>query len=283
MSMTKKTRLQVVTALTTLLAFAVALLVPEMARAEPPPPPTSAPPPPPPTPPPPHSTPPSATATPPSATPAPEDPVMVQAKQHFESGRNAYNAGDYATAIKEFKAAEQLRPSPILAYNIGLANEKQGRKRVAVRYYRHYLELQPNAKNRDEVEQRINGLEAQIAQEPAAATAQPGGTAPQPNAEVEQPSDMPPAQGTVQPAPTPGYDPYASPPPPGYAVQPKKKKSYWWIGLIIGGAVTITVVVAVVAWYYTANAITTVPASATVPATLPRVDRHDVGPTLFRF
>jgi tetratricopeptide (TPR) repeat protein len=265
-------RVRVLTALTTLLAFAMTLVWPGGARAqEPPPPPTGAPPPPPATPPP-----------PPAA--ASDDAIMAQAKQHFEAGRNAYNAGDYPTAIREFKAAEALRASPILDYNIGLAHEKLGRKRVAVKYYRRYLNLQPNARNKDEVEQRINGLEAQIAQEPPpATTAQPGGTAPQPN-NAETPADMPPPD-TTAPAPQPGYDPYASPPPPGYAVQPvKKKKSYWWIGLIIAGAATLTVVAIVLAVYFGTPSSSVVYAhSPSLAPNLERIDRRDVGVTLFRF
>src|SRR3954464_4685377 len=92
-----------------------------------------------------------AAAAAPSAAPAAGDAAMAQAKQHFETGRNAYNAGDYVTAIREFKEAERLRPSPILDYNIGLANEKLGKRRVAVKYYKRYLEEQPNAANRGEV------------------------------------------------------------------------------------------------------------------------------------
>lgn len=269
-------RLRVLTALTTLLAFILALLWPGGANAQqeppPPPPPTSAP--------------------PPSPPPPSDDAAMAQAKQHFEAGKNAYNSGDYAGAIREFKAAESLRPSPILDYNIGLANEKLGKKRVAVKYYRRYLNLQPNARNKDEVEQRINGLEAQIAQEPPpAATAQPGGTAPQPNATAEQPSDMPPPDTNAQPppAPTPGYDPYASPPPPGYAVQPvKKKKSHWWIALIIAGGATITIVAIVLAVYFTSATTTVTPlshalTSAPLTSGPQRIERQDVGPTLLRF
>src|SRR3954471_13236528 len=128
----------------------------------------------------------------PAAAPAPaNDDAMAQAKVHFETGRNAYNAGDYVTAIREFKVAEQLRPSPILDYNIGLANEKLGKRRVAVKYYRRYLELQPNASNKGEVDGKIAALEAEIAQQPPpAATTQPGGTAPQPQTETA--ADMPP-------------------------------------------------------------------------------------------
>src|SRR3954465_7530461 len=112
-----------------------------------------------------------------------DDAAMGQGKVPFETGRNAYNAGDYVTAIREFKVAEQLRPSPILDYNIGLANEKLGKRRVARKYYRRYLELQPNASNKGEVDGKIAALEAEIAQQPPpAANTQPGGTAPQPQA-----------------------------------------------------------------------------------------------------
>jgi len=229
---------------------------------------------------------PAAATPPPSAAasaPAPtDDQAMAQAKQHFETGRNAYNAGDYVTSIREFKAAEALRPSPILDYNIGLANEKLGKRRVAVKYYRRYLEMQPNAANKGEVEGKITTLEAEIAaQPPPAANTQPGGTAPQPGAQTESASDMPPPDPNstaAHPAST-GYDPYASTAPPGQTAKPAKKKSYWWIGLIIAGGVTLIVVMAVVLYFYVAST-TYVYADrglTTVPQAPSRVDRHDIG------
>jgi len=118
----------------TLLSFTTLMVWPHGARAQTEPKPADAP----------AATP----ATPTTPTPASDDATMAQAKQHFETGRNAYNAGDYVTAIREFKAAEQLRPSPILDYNIGLANEKLGKRRVAVKYDKRYLEEQPNASNK---------------------------------------------------------------------------------------------------------------------------------------
>ena len=230
----------------------------------------------------------------PAAAPAPAaagDDAMAQAKQHFETGRNAYNAGDYVTAIREFKQAEQLRPSPILDYNIGLANEKLGKRRVAIKYYKRYLELQPNAANKAEVEGKVTALEAAIASEPPpAAGAQTGGTAGQP---TETASDMPPPDPNAQPGAAqgqPGYDPYASTAPPGQpvAMKPAKKKSYWWIGLIIGGAVTLTIVIAVVLWYYAASSTTYYANHALgnqIVGNGPNgIDRHDQGGvTLFRF
>ncbi len=231
--------------------------------------------------------PPPADAPPPGAPPPAPDATMAQAKQHFEAGRNAYNAGDYVNAIREFKAAEQLRPSPILDYNIGLANEKLGKRRVAVKYYKRYLELQPNAANRAEVEGKVAQLEQEIAAlPPPAAQAQPGGTAVAPP--PEQPGDMPPPSTGMPPA-QPGYDPYAQqqqpPPPPIQPVVVKKKRSLWWIGLIIAGAVTITIAIAVVAYVYTYNAVTTTTPAAhaltagalsAMPLPPSRLERNDV-------
>jgi tetratricopeptide (TPR) repeat protein len=228
---------------------------------------------------------------PPAAAPANGDAAMEQAKQHFETGRNAYNAGDYVSAIREFKAAEQLRPSPILDYNIGLANEKLGKRRVALKYYKRYLEIQPNASNKAEVEGKISTLEADIAaQPPPAANTQPGGTAPQPN--VEQPGDMPPPDTSAQPgaaASQPGYDPYSSTAPPGAPpAKAAKKKSLWWIWLIVGGAATITLL-AVVIWYFSSTTTyyyETTPRGLTVgPQTgSGRMDSHDLGgATILRF
>ncbi len=96
-----------------------------------------------------------------------EEQAMQLAKKHFEKGKNAYSASDFTAAIREFKAAEALKPSAILDYNLALANEKQGKKKVALSYYRRYLELLPQAQNRSEVEKRIAALEKAVAAEPA--------------------------------------------------------------------------------------------------------------------
>ena len=184
----------------------------------------------------------------PAPAPAPAaDPTLAGAKQHFEAGKVAYNAGDYINAIREFKAAEQLRPSPILDYNIGLANEKLGKRRVAVKYYRRYLESMPTAPNRKELETTISTLEAQI----AAST--PAGQQPPPQ-QVEQPGDMPPQQPQQQPAY--GYDPYAGQGGQQGYVQPYQqpraaaKRSYWWVALIVVGGVAVLTTIVVVAVIY---------------------------------
>ena len=238
-----------VTALTTCLAFAAAIFWPYAARAQQPPPPA-----------------PAAGAG---------DEALNQAKSHFDAGKNAYNAGDYPTAIREFKAAEALRPSPILDYNIGLANEKLNKKRVAVKYYKRYLEGMPNATNRATVEASVAQLEREIAASPPPGQQQP----PQ---QVEQPADNPPPQDNQPPPTYSSYDPYASTPAPYQtAPQPPKKKSYWWVALIVVGGAAILIGVIVYA-VLVVDATSSISAER-VPPTTNSQRSPGLGPSLFSF
>ena len=156
-----------------------------------------------------------------------------------------------STAIREFKAAEALRPSPILDYNIGLANEKLGKRRVAV----EVLPALPRGAARRGEPRRGRGSDrdarggsSRSSRRPPPNT-QPGGR--RRSAAPRRPRRRPtcrranPNAGKVQGRPT-GLDPYASQAPPGQPAKPAKKKSYWWVGLIVAGGVTLIVVLTVV-------------------------------------
>ena len=106
-----------------------------------------------------------AAAAPAAATT--EDEVLAQAKAHFQAGRDAFDARDYQTAVGEFRKAEQLKPSPLLDYNIGLCLEALGKPKKAIKAYQTYLEQSPAAENRAEVEARIAGLSRQVATQAA--------------------------------------------------------------------------------------------------------------------
>ena len=163
------------------------------------------------------------------------DPALAQAKAHFEAGRTAYLGGDYASAVREFEAAEVLRPSPILDYNIGLAYEGLGDARRAIDSYNRYLTQKPDAQNRADVEARVATLRRSAAPQPQ--------QQPYPN----QPQ-----------YPQQGYDPYAGqqqgqyyPPPQPYTPPPVKRHSRWWIAPVVIGAVVVTVVLVVALAYAT--------------------------------
>ena len=176
---------------------------------------------------------------------------FAAARQHFEAGRNAYLAGDYAGAINEFSLAQSLRPSPILDYNIGMSYEAIGDGQNAYAAFSRYLAAKPDAQNRAEVEQRMTALveraQQQAAQAPPPATA---GPPPSPS-----PTASPSSGGQAEPAPQPGTDPYGrayapGPPSPPMPPPPRKKGSRWWIVFPIVGAVAIT---AGIIWFVAAN------------------------------
>lgn len=82
----------------------------------------------------------------------------VEARAHYQAGVAKYNAAQYDEAVAEFRAAEQLAPSPMNDYNIGLALDRKGDAAGAIAAYRAYLDRSPNAANRADVEGAIAKL-----------------------------------------------------------------------------------------------------------------------------
>ena len=119
----------------------------------------------------------------------------ADARQHYQKGKQLFDAGDYRGAMAEFATADRLAPSPLLEFNIALCHERLGEKSEAVRRYRLYLDRVPDAPNRPQVEEKIRALESEIKAEAA----------------------PPPAEGPPPPATGPAE---AAPPPAGAAPGP---------------------------------------------------------------
>jgi hypothetical protein len=211
-----------------------------------------------------------------AAPPPPSDENLEVAKQHFAAGRDAYSRQDFTTAVKEFKMAQAIKPSPVLDYNIGLAYEGLNRPKAATKYYQRYLAEKPDAQNRPEVEQKIAVLASQSAPPPP------------PNGDP----NMPPQSNVVNdgdtgPAPPPvaapsqyqyGQDPYggAYQPPP-----PRKKSSKWWVVFPVLGGITLLLLII---WYaYEVNQATTQTFGALTSPSLGNNSRSNDTGVLFRF
>lgn len=167
----------------------------------------------------------SARAAPPGSPPAavPGDNA-AEARAAYRRGADLYRAGRYSAAIAEFQAADKLKPSPALHYNMGQAWEKLGDLKAALAAYARYLQLDPRAPNREAVERTMRSLEAKVA------TASPETPSPDP-ALGQVPAPSPPSLAANPPSPPLE----ATRPDP--APQPVERKN--WLGPIIAGGLGV--------------------------------------------
>jgi len=94
------------------------------------------------------------------AAPAPDD--ATRAKEIFKVAQKLYKEARYADAIAKFEEAYQFKPSPVIVYNIGKCHEQLGDVPKAMRAYRDYLRLSPDAKDKDTINDAIANLERRL-------------------------------------------------------------------------------------------------------------------------
>src|SRR5262245_32790342 len=94
------------------------------------------------------------------AAPSPE----VEARSEYRRGLVKYELGEYEGAITSCKRAYDLTRSPALLFNIAQAYRLKNDPEQALHFYQTFLRLKPDAKNRAEVEGRINELEKLLAE-----------------------------------------------------------------------------------------------------------------------
>jgi len=113
-------------------------------------------------------------------------PAMAQeedeseARMHFRVGRAYYDSGRFLEAAREFELAYEQSDRPQLLYNIFVAYRDAGRLQEAMGALRRYLELVPDAENRDQLTARLAAMErvaARQAEAQATETAEPTETA----------------------------------------------------------------------------------------------------------
>ena len=98
----------------------------------------------------------------PAAAAAPENAGLAKAKELVQWGQKLYKQARYAEAIAKFEEAYLARPSPVITYNIGKCYEQLGETAKAMRAYRDYLRLSPNAADRETVSDAITNLERRL-------------------------------------------------------------------------------------------------------------------------
>ncbi len=95
------------------------------------------------------------------AAPAPKTDVE-RAKDAFNWAQRLYKQARYTEAVAKFEEAWLLKPHPVVRYNIGRCHEQLGDLPQAMRAYRDYLRLAPDAKDREIVSDALANLERRL-------------------------------------------------------------------------------------------------------------------------
>lgn len=85
--------------------------------------------------------------------------MTARAREANTAGQSFYKQAQYKKAIEKFQEADTLNPRPVLKFNIGKCYEQLGELSRAVEFFKQYIELAPDAKDRDDVLKAIATLE----------------------------------------------------------------------------------------------------------------------------
>lgn len=97
-----------------------------------------------------------------SAPAATDRQETKRAKELFSAAQKLYQQRRYSEAIEKFEEAYVAKPHPVVYFNIGRCHEELGQAGPALKAYKSYLRLSPEAKDRNQVADTIAGLERKL-------------------------------------------------------------------------------------------------------------------------
>jgi tetratricopeptide (TPR) repeat protein len=136
---------------------------------------------------------------------SPEDPQERRklAKEWFANAEAAESVGNNGEATRAYACSYKMVAHPFTAYNLGRVAERIGSYDLALKMYKAYLTLKPDANDADDVKNKVKALEERLAG-PAETTTPPteAGTAEE---TTEKPAE--PAPEALSPPPQPKTEP----------------------------------------------------------------------------
>ena len=179
---------------------------------------------------------------------SPEDPQERRkfAKEWFGAAEAAENAGNDADATRAYACSYKMVAHPFTAYNLGRVAERSGEYDLALKMYKAYLMLKPDANDKEDVKGKVAALEEKIAAAKEAATTPAPETG---TATAEPPAEpAPPAPEALAPPPEPKPAPVAEAAKPvGPEAEPQRSShiAEWVVGgtsaaaLVVGIALNV--------------------------------------------
>jgi hypothetical protein len=97
-----------------------------------------------------------------AASAAAEKPDLNAAKRHYADGEKKFKAGDFAGALTEFQAANDIKSTPQAERYMGACEDSLGHRREAAAWYDKFLAHVPEkmATLGDEIRKRLGEIEA---------------------------------------------------------------------------------------------------------------------------
>lgn len=130
-----------------------------------------------------------------------EDAGTKSAKRHYAKGEKLFALGKFDKALDEYQQAFDAKPLPDFLYNIGQCYRNLGDLDQAIFSFKKYLQLAPDAADRDKVEKLISELEEKRDRGKATEVLPP----PQPPPQQAPPEQPPPPPKPAPVAHTPVY------------------------------------------------------------------------------
>jgi hypothetical protein len=96
----------------------------------------------------------------PSSGPGSPSGKLDSIRRHMERGQALYAFGKYEEAAKVFEQGYREHPYSAFLFNAGVAYQKLGDAQQALRSFREYLKVDPNAPDAEKVRQRISDLQS---------------------------------------------------------------------------------------------------------------------------
>jgi hypothetical protein len=168
---------------------------------------------------------------------SPEDPQERRrlAKEWFSTAEQSENAGNDTEAVRAYACSYKMVAHPFTAFNLGRVSERTGDNELALKMFKAYLTLKPDAPDAEDVKTRIQSIEAKIAA--ASAPAATPETSPETSAQSpgETPDSISPPPETAPPPPEVARRPEPEPEPQG----PRSRVLEWSIGGAAGVALVV--------------------------------------------
>ena len=168
---------------------------------------------------------------------SPEDPQERRrlAKEWFGMAETAENGGNDAEATRAYACSYKMVAHPFTAYNLGRVSERSGDNELALKMFKAYLTLKPDAQDKEDVKGKVKLLEEKIASGTALVSPETAG--------AEENADKPaPPPEELAPPPEPKPAQIVNLPKP---VEPEPEPTSHAVEWIVGGASAAALVVGV--------------------------------------